>query len=203
MTERGIIAAMLRLTGSTPGLAPAAEAQALVATTWMECLPDISDDDLLAAAIDYIRNGPSHWPSPGQLLERVPGRREALSDDSDVAYRTTKHWLESHAFRQPEPGELDPSNPDRDTAMLRGLGALGGARGYRLLKSAEDQWHFKTFRTAYQAERALLRSRSELRLLAASRSGLEGGMRPALEGLALLAGQDGGPNAQKVPRKYR
>lgn len=124
-----------------------------LAADWMALLSDVSDEDLSGAVSAWLRGACPFWPTPGQLLELVPRRRMAAIDDSPTAWFAVLRYFRRGSFRSPNPGELDPSDPERDAAMRAAFNEIGGARAFGQSQESEEQWWGKRFGEAYKAHR--------------------------------------------------
>jgi hypothetical protein len=137
-----------------------------LAADWMVLLQDITDADMDAAVVAWIRESGPFWPTPGQLLALVPSRRAVQVDDAERAWAETKRWIETrsragiegngtmtgYTYRDPAPGDLDPNDEARDTAMREALGR-GGAAEHMRGQVSDEQWRAKRFRDAYREGR--------------------------------------------------
>lgn len=174
------------------------EATDLAVATWEACLADVSDGELEAALLAYLRDGEvcQFWPQPGKLRDRVPGRQAAQIDDSDLAWGEATRWVRDHArhflvdrvIRGGKVVELGPppweGRGETGTAMTAALEVIGGPRavincGDRGLSTETEATLRKSFRDAYRAY--LQRARHQLGDAAVLRL-VEGSVRPMVEG---------------------
>lgn len=123
------------------------------AKVYTMALSDLSAEDLEAATMAVIRSSTPFWPTPGQLLEMVPRRRMEAIDDSPAAWSAVLRYFRAGSFRDPNPGELDPKNPERDAAMRAALNEIGGARAFGKSQESQEEWWGKRFGEAYKAHR--------------------------------------------------
>ena len=81
---------------------------------WSGLLSDVPADDLITATAGFLRSKDARfWPTPGQLLEHVPGRRSF--DDGDAT------WGEVYGLACSK-GRANPPVPARE---LRGMPPTG------------------------------------------------------------------------------
>ena len=123
-------------------------------------LAEETPEDVASATIAWVRQASPFWPSAGQLLALIPGRRQAALDDAAPAWATVKAWChrkgrnpEGCGYREPKAGELDPENPARDNAMREALRCAGGVRGFMLAPEGDEPWIAKRFCDAYRVHR--------------------------------------------------
>lgn len=129
---------------------------ATTARVWQETLPELEDDELIAATKAYLRTAScAFWPQPGTLLALLPHRAADPADDGDRAFGVLVELFRRHgrgnpprtsrymppkahrirdrftkAIREWIPPEDPPwfldADPVRRNAMERGLDAVGG-----------------------------------------------------------------------------
>lgn len=138
-TEPGIIGcfSVLRQAGCrVPSAMESPAGLAQTARVWAQVLPDVSDDELGALTLAWLRGPEAQWwPMPGQLLEL---RRRALApvaDDADTAWGLLVAAIGRHGrYAPPTPSghaggrgswwlHLEPRTC---AALDAGLRALGG-----------------------------------------------------------------------------
>lgn len=142
----------------------------LAVDLWAGLLADVSEDDLVAAVGAYLRSPDARFmPTPGQLLDLVPGRR--TFDDADATWgqllaHASRHGRANPPFPAPELRELDPAtykgdrrlwafdadDLDRDASIHVALSAVGGWRSLCLLVEDQVTAARASFRSAYRAE---------------------------------------------------
>jgi hypothetical protein len=140
---------------------------------WSGVLGDVSPDDLVHAVSAYLRlphspRFPTPFPSPGQVLQLLPGRK--TFDDADATWGEV--W--SLAGRRgranpPVPAtqlreqlreetstrtswSFDPEDVERDEAIRIGVQAVGGWRSLCLLDESSVVAARASFRGAYRSE---------------------------------------------------
>lgn len=105
------------------GTVPSAAEFPDLAADWATLLPDLTDADLDAAVVAFLRGPNPFWPTPGQVLEQVPARkREALVDDAEAQWGRI---LAAASDSGRPPASYDP-DPRVDAAVREGLDAVGG-----------------------------------------------------------------------------
>ena len=119
---------------------------------WALVLSDITPEELMRAAIYYLRLPPSEskgfWPTPGKLLVLVPGRE--IDNDGDGAWGDLLYLVRKHGHydgpRRPG-GDGDGWTVDEQT--WRGIQACGGWRELCMTTSSTMAAQRAAFRTAY------------------------------------------------------
>ena len=117
---------------------------------WSEVLHDVADEDFAAAVVTFMREAQARWwPTPGQLLQLVPGRRLAAIDDADDAWGQVCRLARVHGSYVP---------PELTMAQAVGVNAIGGWRAFCVLDEADDAAARAAFRNAYRGakQRALM-----------------------------------------------
>lgn len=117
-------------------------------TGYIEVMGDISDADMWAALMRFLRspNDYGAWPKAGQLLAFVESRQAAALDDSDEQWGKLLDLVSSRGRNNP-PGEQWHLS-DRVSAGLAGVG------GWRILCLADETnlvAHRAAFRSAYRS----------------------------------------------------
>jgi hypothetical protein len=136
---------------------------------WSGVLGDVSPDELVHAVSAYLRlphspRFPTPFPSPGQVLQLLPGRK--TFDDADATWGEV--WsLAGRRGRANPPvpasqlGEetsrgtswsFDPEDVERDEAIRIGVQAVGGWRSLCLLDESSVVAARASFRGAYRSE---------------------------------------------------
>lgn len=129
---------------------------AALARAWLGLLFDITDDQLNAATVSYLRDPDccEWYPQPGKILQHVPGRREADLDDGDEL------WGLVLTQARLVGGSSEPTWPEAHAARITaGLEACGG---YRAVCAMSTDEHIAA-RASFRAVTRTLKARSEHR----------------------------------------
>jgi hypothetical protein len=94
---------------------------------WSVVLADLEPEDVVAAAIGYLREPDSSWwPTPGRILTLAPGRAAAEIDDAPEAWALVMKEIRERGRERPPPKDWAPFNdPDRDEALRWALKTAG------------------------------------------------------------------------------
>ena len=103
------------------------------AAVWAAMLEDMTPAELQASLKLYMTDATAFWPTPGQLLQRLPRRRLDELDDSDSAWGQVNRMVCSspgsrEMERMEREGEAWVDDPDRDALLKAAVQACGGAR---------------------------------------------------------------------------
>lgn len=144
---------------------PTAEILADLSADWMGILGDMSDQDLDAAVVAYLRAPSPFWPTPGQLLALTPQKQLAAIDDAEEAWEHVCAITARNAYAEPPTGALDRSDRQRDAALQTALRSIGGAKG--LGQSLEATMHYtrRTFLEVYRNARKNTATIAEVNIL--------------------------------------
>lgn len=135
---------------------------------WAQILADCSREELMTAAVNYLRQPASfYWPVPGQLLALVP--RYQVDVDSDGRWGEVLGLVRRHGHYSPprRPGtEVEGDEWTVDEATWRGIQACGGWRELCMVTRDTMAAQRAAFRSAYES--AGERSRKQIQQRAAS-----------------------------------
>jgi hypothetical protein len=154
-TKRGIITAfaLLGQGGVHQPQAIRDEPEATV-SMWHTLLADLSDEDLTAAVMRYLRAPDSQfWPTPGKLLDLAPSRQKAIAaNDADSEWGYLLECVRRKGWPNP-PGERWQlaEDPLRKEALEAGLRSVGGWAALCALETDQMAAARAAFRTAYRA----------------------------------------------------
>lgn len=149
LTPKGIITAVKTLEAA--GIMCPGDVKAL-ASVWQAVLADLTDEDLQAATVGYLRSPECRygWPKPGQLLALVPRRQiEQARGGITGAEAWNTVMVEVRRFSPYNPHTPTwPCHPERFQRLLRGMGGL-----HTLSMTDEDQlpWRGKEFARQWDA----------------------------------------------------
>lgn len=136
---------------------------------WSGVLGDVSPEELVHAVSSYLRlphspRFPTPFPSPGQVLQLLPGRK--TFDDADATWGEV--WslagrrgranppVSARQLREETSSSsswsFDPEDLERDEAIRIGVQALGGWRSLCLLDEGSVVAARASFRGAYRGE---------------------------------------------------
>lgn len=120
---------------------------ASVLRAWCLLTADTPDEDLVSGAVVYARSdGAKFWPSVGQVLAAIPGRRND-ADDSDIAWGRLLEHVRRYGWPNPPGSTWELDSP----AMAEGLRAVGGWRALCALEEEASKAAARaSFRSAYR-----------------------------------------------------
>ena len=152
---------------------------------WAALLPDISDADLEAAVVAYLRDptDSEFFPrTPGKLLKFAPNR--ATPDEADELFPAVMRYMDDHPKRWHDPSNphISYDHPYRGTvpvprppppwteaqaeAVSRATDAIGGVKGWALHErgsyaatQAEATWK-RVYRAARRGEAQAIEART-------------------------------------------
>ncbi|MFH1464719.1 MAG: hypothetical protein ABIO70_10065 [Pseudomonadota bacterium] len=124
--------------------------------TWSALLADLEPEELMAAAVAFLRTPDSNWwPTPGRLLSLTPGRAADEIDDAPEAWALVMRALHDQGRDRPPPKDWAPfGNPARDEALRWALKSIGYWRDLCLQDIGVLETSIRAaFRDAYRAAR--------------------------------------------------
>ncbi len=117
---------------------------------------DMTDEDAMAAAVNFLSADKRFWPTPGELKAHAPQVSLSQVDDSDEKWGTLIQSVGRHGYMDP-PGkeggwQLD-QDPATNAAMMAGLSACGGWSVLCRSDVSSNTANRASFRAAYRANK--------------------------------------------------